>query len=252
LRKQPLTEQDLPQLLSCFDSGNFDNVLFISMLLIGFNALLHIREITFPDSPAWRSSLKLTMWHTCQVTPQYFSFHLPCHKGNRFFDGNTVLIEHKKDSTSSAYPFFISYLCTCNSHFPSHPELWLTSIGKVPTYSWFVSWLKNSLGHDVGSHLVRSGGATALVLVGVSDNLIQLMVHWSSEAFHVYIHLHPVLLHLLLHTHSSIPTFGHWLTIFILNTTILPSLLHLQGCSWLSWCPIVMEAPRCWFSAYSY
>ena len=139
-RKRPLTSQDLFILHSHFSSSSFDDNLFLAMLLTGFNALLRVGEMTWPDSPGRCSSLKLTLRHTCEVTPTSFSFRLPYHKGDRFFDGNTILVE-RKDSVFSAYSFFVSYLHDRNSHFPAHSELWLTSSGKFPTYSWFVSRL---------------------------------------------------------------------------------------------------------------
>src|SRR5882672_6725292 len=119
------------------------------------------------------------MRYTCTMSASRFSFHLPYHKGDRFFDGNTILIEHHPNSPISALPAFTRYLIARDSRFPLHPELWLTSEGHVPTYSWVVSRLQSTLGREVGGHSIHSGGATALALAGVPDNLIQLMGRWS-------------------------------------------------------------------------
>ena len=109
-------------------------------------------------------------------------------------------MEQHSTFSISAYPIFAEYLHRCDQLFPYHPELWLTSSGFVPTYSWFVSRLQHTLGPDVGGHSIRSGGATALALAGVPDNIIQLLGRWSSDTVRIYIRLHPVLLHALLHS----------------------------------------------------
>ena len=68
-------------------------------------------------------------------------------------------------------------------HFGLYPELWVTSGGDVPTYSWFISHLCKSLDDEVRGHSLHLGGATALALAGVSDNLIQAMGHWLLDTF---------------------------------------------------------------------
>src|SRR5882672_7387487 len=100
------------------------------------------------------------MRHTCTISASHFSFRLPYHKGDRFFDGNTILVEHHPDSLISALPAFTRYLIARDLRFPHYPELWLTSEGHVPTYSWLVSRLRSTLGREVGGHSIRSGGAT--------------------------------------------------------------------------------------------
>jgi len=131
-RKWPLTEQGLIAILECFNSGNFNDLLFIPMMLTTFHALLRVGELTMPDSPAHRSSLKTIMCHTCTASTSQFSFCLPFHKGDRFFDGNTILVEHHAGSPISAYPAFTRFLDARDLRFPRYPELWLTSDGRFP------------------------------------------------------------------------------------------------------------------------
>ena len=42
--------------------------------------------------------------------------------------------------------------------------------------------------NQVASHSLRSGGAMALHLNGVSDNVIKKLGRWSSDTFLIYIH----------------------------------------------------------------
>ncbi|KAF8586402.1 hypothetical protein K439DRAFT_1646287 [Ramaria rubella] len=166
-QKQPLSEDSLLSLLSQYNSISHDDLLFCS--------------------------IKLTMRHTLLFTDAYFSFLLPYHKADRFFQGNTILVEKRSVfSPLCAHTAMASYLQSRDRLFPFHPELWLTSLGAVPTYSWFVKRLHSVLGLQVGGHSIRSGSATALALAGAAGR-------WTSETFRIYIRKHPVLLQALLH-----------------------------------------------------
>jgi hypothetical protein len=129
----------------------------------------------------------------------HFSFQLPFHKADHFYQGSKIFVLSKTTSPHNPLPFMSHYLLSRDASFPFHPKLWLTSAGVSPTSSWFTSRLRSTLGPDVGGHSIRSGAATALAVDGIPDNIIQGMGRWSSDAFKVYIHKHPVVLHALIH-----------------------------------------------------
>ncbi|KAJ7791988.1 hypothetical protein B0H14DRAFT_3499892 [Mycena olivaceomarginata] len=56
-------------------------MLFLSMLTTRHDGLLRLGELTIPDSVALRNSRKITL--------RQFSFFLPYHKADRFYDGNS-------------------------------------------------------------------------------------------------------------------------------------------------------------------
>ncbi|KAF8586315.1 hypothetical protein K439DRAFT_1292364, partial [Ramaria rubella] len=173
-QKQPLSEDNLLSLLSQYNSISHDDLLFCSMLLTAFSALMRTGEITQADSITKRNFRKLTMRHTLLFTDAYFIFLLPYHKADRFFQSNTILVEKRSVfSPLCAHTAMASYLQSRDQLFPFHPELWLTSLGAVPTYSWFVKRLHSVLGVQVGGHSIRSGSATTLALAGVPDDIIQ-------------------------------------------------------------------------------
>src|SRR5882724_13300100 len=91
------------------------------------------------------------------------------------------------------------YLASRDSLFGLFPELWLTSDGCVPSYLWFITKLHLVLGSNVAGHSLRSGGAMALALEGVTDDHIQAAGWWASDSFRVYIRKHPALLNALIH-----------------------------------------------------
>ncbi|KIJ47963.1 hypothetical protein M422DRAFT_163059 [Sphaerobolus stellatus SS14] len=59
---------------------------------------------------------------------------------------------------------------------------------------------------DLAGHSLRSGGATALALASVPENVIQGLGRWSSDTWRIYIQKHPVLLQALLHGNSAFQT----------------------------------------------
>jgi len=91
------------------------------------------------------------------------------------------------------------YLASRDCMFGLFPDLWLTSDKHVPSYLWFVTKLHSVLGSNIAGHSLRSGGAMALALEGVTDDHIQAARCWASDSFRVYIQKHPALLNALIH-----------------------------------------------------
>ena len=206
IQKCSLTPDDLSALLSAFDSPSHDNFLFLTMLFTGFTALLCLGEMTISNSPMKHSSKKIPACHTLSLLPAQFSFHLPFHEADCFYQGIKSIVLAKPDMPLDPLLFMQCYVSLCDSLFPFHPELWLTSVGVIPTAAWFTSGLTSILGPDVGSHPICSGAATSLALASVSDNIIQGMGHWSSHAFKLYICKHSVILQALIHGCPAINT----------------------------------------------
>jgi hypothetical protein len=93
---------------------------------------MRLGELTQPDAKSKRSFSKLTMRHSLNIAPDKYSFHLPYHKGDRFFEGNTIHIEAQPGSPVCPHKLLSSYVTARDIRFPLYPELWLTSAGEVP------------------------------------------------------------------------------------------------------------------------
>jgi hypothetical protein len=197
-RKSPFSRADLQLVLDRIGpTPSHDDLLFCALLLSGFHALMRLGELVFPDKKALRNYRKLSLRHTVCLQPHQYSFFLPSHKADRFFEGNTILIQ-KLDTPTDPHAHFLAYLCSRDRLFPLHPELWLTSRGTVPTRHWFLSRLHVFFPSDYAGHSIRSGGATSLAEAGVDLSTIQAVGRWSSPAFHIYIRKNPVVLHAVL------------------------------------------------------
>jgi hypothetical protein len=196
-RKLPLCRDDLLLVFNAIGSSHsHDDHLFLTLLLSGFYALLRLGELVFPDTRAHRNYRKISLRHTVQVQTGHYSFFLPSHKGDRFFEGNTILIE-KLTSPVDPFAAFLRYLRSRDNLFPLNPELWLNSQGCVPTRNWFLKHFHRFFCKDYAGHSLRSGGATSLAEAGVNPATIQAIGRWSSDTFRIYIRKNPVLLHAL-------------------------------------------------------
>ena len=141
-RKAPFSIADLLFVLANIHAPrSHDELLFLALLLMGFYALMRLGELVFPDKKSLRNYRKISLRHTVSISSTHYSFFLPSHKGDRIYEGNTVLVQ-KLTVDSDPYRHFLEYLNSRDLLFPLHPELWLTSRGSVPTRHWFLSRLR--------------------------------------------------------------------------------------------------------------
>ena len=126
-----------------------------------------------------------------------YSFHLPSHKADRFFEGSIIIVR-KLQYRHDPLHHFRAYLASRDHLFPYASPLWLTSSAVVPTRGFFIRRLHLFFDRGVAGQSMRAGGATSLAEHTVSPTLIQAMGRWSSEAFKIYVRKHPVLLHALI------------------------------------------------------
>jgi hypothetical protein len=198
-RKSPLSHANLLFILdSIVSDPTHDELLFAALVLTGFHGLLRLGELTFPDKKSLRNYRKITLRLSVSlVLMHHYSFFLPSHKGDPFFEGNTILIQ-KNNTPTDPYRPFVAYLESRDHLFPLHPELWLTSKGRVPTRHWFISRLRTFFPKEIAGQSIRSGGATSLAEAGASLDTIQAAGRWASRAFRIYIRKNPVLLHAII------------------------------------------------------
>jgi hypothetical protein len=198
-RKRPLSKADLLCLISKIGSSPcYDDKLFLSMIFTGFHALLRLAEMAFPDKLEIQNYKKVTLRHTVKISSTSYSFLLPGHKADRFFEGNTVIVQ-KDCLQTDPYKLFSRYLSSRDTLHPLKPELWLRQSGCVPTRSWFMRQLRKFFPKDIGGASMRAGGATALAEGGAAPHIIQAIGRWASPTFQIYIRKNPVVLQALLY-----------------------------------------------------
>ncbi|KZV79149.1 hypothetical protein EXIGLDRAFT_586385, partial [Exidia glandulosa HHB12029] len=177
-RKSPLSVADLSRMKSKYEpNGSFDDILWLAILFSGFNALHRLGELVWPDTVAeqdYRKVIPSSSLRWGNTPRRFYSYTLPGHKGNRFFEGNTVMITQRTDG-ANAVPIMENYtsLRTANPKTRFHPALFVRENGSIPTRAWFIRRLRTNFGADYAGHSVRSGGATDLALRGIPDSSIQ-------------------------------------------------------------------------------
>jgi hypothetical protein len=198
-RKLPLSLNDLRFVCTKSLSANsHDDLLFAALVVTGFFGLLRLGEMTFPDNSFLRDWRKVTKRSSLISQHHQYEFFLPTHKADHFFEGNRVLIR-AFHSTFDPCPIFQCFLSSRDHLFPAASPLWLTSAGRVPTRSFFMSRFRRLFPKSFAGASLRAGGATFLATIRTPPDLIRAIGRWSSKAWEVYIRVHPTLLHALLH-----------------------------------------------------
>ena len=161
---------------------------------------MQVGKLCFPNEAKLRNWKKITKCSSVRLFDNQYEFLLPSHKADHFFEGNHIIVKNQHFCNLSPVLIFHRYIASHNSLFPLSSPLWLTSTGNVPTHDFFIARLHHYFKRDVGSQSMRADGATSLAEHGVPPSLMQLMGHWSSQAFLIYIQKNPVLIQALLYS----------------------------------------------------
>jgi len=202
-RKLPLTRHDLAAVVAAYQPNpSHDDLLFTAQLLTGFDCLMRLAELTWPDQLTLRDYRKVSMRHSIEFLNNAISFWLPGHKSDHFFEGNRLIIHAGPEPNS--YSHFRTYLASRDSSFRVRPELWLRADGTIPPRSWFITRLRRFFPKSIAGQSMRAGGATSLAESGVAPNLIQASGRWTSDTFNRYVRKSPFLFEALLIGCSSL------------------------------------------------
>ena len=202
--KCALTREDLLVVYDDLSHSQFyDHQLFLTLLLSGFNALLRLGELVWPDNTRHRSYRKLSLRTSVQQHHSSYSFTLPASKTDRIFEGNRLIIQN--NTTPDPLTPFLTYLQSRDSLFPHRAELWLRENGSIPTRGWFLEKLRCYFPCDMAGQSIRAGGATDLASRGFSPDAIMSIGRWLSNDWRKYVQRHPVLMQALYFSESSSP-----------------------------------------------
>jgi len=148
-QKWALTLDDLSVIISHYRAPtSHDDHLFLTILLTGFFALMRLGELTFPNNTALCDWCKVTKCASVQLFNDCYTFFLPAHKADRFFEGNRIIIM-RNQLQHDPLLHFTSYIQSRNSLFPLTSPLWLTEKGHIPTRSFFISRIRQFFPNDV-------------------------------------------------------------------------------------------------------
>lgn len=204
-QKRALTYADLQMVTNVLATHTaYDSLLFLAQLFTGFDALMHLSELVWPDNTNLCKFRKLSFRHSVTISDNSCSFLLPTNKSDPFFEGNCILLLRNAGEIN-VYDIFLRYLCVRDSIFPQHPELWIRMNDFISVHSWFIHFLHKFFPHNITGHSMHSGGATFLTEQGTPPSLIQAAGCWNSEVWQAYIRKHPLLLNAFLFANRQLP-----------------------------------------------
>ena len=109
-QKAPLTQDDLKHVHQHLPRPlSHDNLLFLTMLLVGFFGLLHLGELVQPDSSSLCSMSKISWRHDVHLDAAHLFFAIPQSKTDVSFKGDQVVIQ-KSPSAPDPFLHFCRYL----------------------------------------------------------------------------------------------------------------------------------------------
>ena len=109
-RKRALSLDNLQHVVQHYsNSHNHDNLLFMAQMLTGFFALMCLGELVAPDDNSLLDPRKITACTSVTMSDNDYHFFLPSHKADKFFEGNTIIVQ-RHHLIIDPYSHFKNYL----------------------------------------------------------------------------------------------------------------------------------------------
>ena len=132
VRKLPLIRNNLITIFTAYQPNpSHDDLLFTSQVLTGFDYLMHLGELKWPDAVHLHDYCKVTMQHSVEFLVNTASIWLPGHKADQYFKGNWLII--RQGPFPDTYTCSHDYLSSRNLLFHLRPKHWLRADGTIPT-----------------------------------------------------------------------------------------------------------------------
>lgn len=193
-RKLPLRLHHLSTFLAMARKSKlYDDLLFISMLSACFFACHRSGEVVISDDETlfdWRKVIKRS---SLVVSEGRVAYRLPYHKADRFYHGSDILFTRFHAVDACPVLLLAEYVRLRDTIHGARSALFLREGGSLPTRRWFIAKLHQVVNHDYGGHSARAGGATFYASLGLSEDIIQALGRWSSEAWRIYIRENPTI-----------------------------------------------------------
>ena len=163
----------------------FPKVQWSSILSCCFCPCHHLGELILKnvkDEFHWQKMIK----HGSLIFGvDHISYCLPYHKTDHFYHSTTVLFSPQE--VADPVDLLQSFV---GHHDPIHgaqTALFLCEDGSFPNCVWFDKRFFVLLDHYFGGHSLYAEGATYFSSLSLSENVIQALGHWSSQAWTIYI-----------------------------------------------------------------
>lgn len=191
--RKPITRDLLLQIIKTLDTSTQRGATLHAAFCLAFAAFLRIGEFTYSDQD--RQQLDFGRWHATRssivLEQDKLQLSLPASKTDPFRQGVTLTIAAAGDEACPVAS--LRYLLERFPSLPSAP-LFETALGfnRQLVIEALRSTLLN-LGHtgNYSGHSFRRGAATSARRAGLTEQEIQLLGRWRSDAYKLYIQAHP-------------------------------------------------------------
>jgi len=192
IRKLPLRPSHL-HAFQCvaIRSGSYDDLLFAVLLSCCFYACHRSGELVWKNQRElqdWRKVIKRSSLH---FSDGHAGYRLPYHKADHFYRGTDILFTPQ--DVADPVALLQEYAVRRDGQHGGKTALFLRENGTIPTRSWFDSKFFTLLDRQFGGHSARAGGATFYASLGLTEDIIQALGRWSSQAWKDYIRDNPTI-----------------------------------------------------------
>ena len=143
------------------NSHDHDNLL--AQMLTGFFTLMRLGELVGPNDNLLLDPCKLTSCISVAMSDDDYCFFLPNHKADKFFKGNTIIIQFHH-LIVNPYTHFVNCLSSQDCLFPFSSNLWPQADSSVLTCSFFLNCLHLFFDSDITGQSFWSRVATCCLL----------------------------------------------------------------------------------------
>ena len=189
-RKLPLRTTHLEAFLEVATrTQDYDDLLFAVILSCSFYGCHRTGELVLNNDLSLRDWRKIIKRASLHFTSGRAGYHLPYHKGDRFFRGTDILFTSQE--IANPVSLLQDYAKRRDALHHARAALFIRENGSHPTRSWFEAKFFTILNRSFGGHSPRAGGATFYASLGLSEDIIQALGRWSSKAWKIYIRDNP-------------------------------------------------------------
>lgn len=191
-RKLPLRISHLQAFLEVANCTNdYDDCLFAVILSCCFYGCHRTGELVLNNDGTLRDWRKIIKRASLHFSFGHASYHLPYHKGDRFYRGTDILFTSQE--IANPVSLLQEYVKRRDAVHGGRAALFIRENGSHPTRSWFEKKFFAVLDRSFGGHSPRAGGATYYASLGLSEDIIQALGRWSSAAWKIYIRDNPTI-----------------------------------------------------------
>ncbi|GAA5908375.1 hypothetical protein JCM6882_007919 [Rhodosporidiobolus microsporus] len=194
-RANPIRSENVRRVAEyALKKDNHDGLLLAFVVSVAFCGLLRLGEAVKPQNAADYDERNYAKRSSFRLTDTTLSFHLPYSRSDNLYKGSEVVVV--KELVPKEIPLFAlakAFIKSRDAWHGSDGLLFARKDGTMLSRSTVIDALRAAAG-DFSGHSFRSGGATYLAELGLTDLDIQRAGRWNGPSYQLYVRQHPSIL----------------------------------------------------------